>query len=123
MDSGFIFFACLICIPMGICILAFYTYLLYDAGRNHARKRRPARTAVQALTVIAMISCIPAFTVLLLPFHPLVRITIAVGIWIFHAQPAALGFWAGCDEAKMTGRERMERQAEDWLRHWDAIDS
>jgi hypothetical protein len=99
--------------------LAAYSYGLYSLGRRLALQPGLRLKANRTLTGMVALACILAGATLLIDLELPFKIVAVVGIFILHAQPTCVGFWAGCELGKKADQELFRERTDEWLSEWE----
>lgn len=95
--------------------LCLYVYGLFQAGKwlaSRWRLRLKPAAACAMFAIVALAADLPA-----LPFQmeSIYKLTLLFGLWLVHAQPIALGYWAGYDAGREADEERWASRVSEWL--------
>lgn len=99
--------------------LSLYVYGLYAVGRWLAIRFRTRIGPWAAIGCFAAIAILFDLPVLLFKFDPIFKTTCIFGVWLVHAQPPSVGYWAACELQRKGDEERWERTANEWLAEFE----
>lgn len=96
-----------------------YVYALYTVGRGLARRfRLRFRPAIMALAFSLFAGAV-AFPALHIDLDPISRATLAFAIWLIHAQPLSVGYWATTELQRQRDLDRWEQTVDEWVNEFE----
>lgn len=118
MEAGaFILF--LILLAFATFWLGIYCYLLYQSGRKLAERYRVYLSPRAAAAVFGVISALIAAPVAILDIDLIYKSCLIFGIWLIHAEPVSVGYWAGSDIGRGEDVQRWNEKTDQWLAEWE----
>lgn len=99
--------------------LGLYCYFLYQAGRRIADKYRVRFTPKVAAILFALAGCAIAAPFALLELDVIYKTCLIFGVWLIHAEPVSVGYWAGSDIGRGADLERWDQTTDEWLAEWE----
>lgn len=114
-----IFFGSMVVLAVGTATLLGYTFVLYRLGRILA-EHLGSRLSPTLGAVLIGVAWLPvSLLALVVPVGPIVQIGLAICLYVVHAQPTCVGFWAGRALDRMESERRWTKNADDWLADWE----
>ncbi|HZH97820.1 MAG TPA: hypothetical protein VEX38_02510 [Fimbriimonadaceae bacterium] len=111
---------------LNICLIAFasfwlaaYTYGLYSLGRRLAQRPSLRLKPRHVLACVLLTAGLLSWATVGIDMAIAFKIAAVVGIFILHAQPTCVGFWAGCEIGRKADQELFRERADEWLREWE----
>jgi len=99
--------------------LGAYAYALYLFGRWLARRRRWKASPKLATSLLAVAWVPVAVPAAFLPMDPFIKTALVISLYILHAQPCCVGYWAGREIRKRESERRWNRNVDFWLSEWE----
>lgn len=118
MDNPWILILYLGVLALATFWMCVYIYGLYRLGRVLACRYRTKP--------VLTLSCIFLFAVALaaggyfLPVDMFVKAGVMFSVWLLHAQPLVVGFWAGMEIGRKEDVLRWQSRTEEWLQEWES---
>ena len=99
--------------------LGVYCYLLYQAGRKCADKLRVRLQPKTAAALFGLASAVVACPFGWLDIDIIYKSCLVFGIWLIHAEPLSVGYWAGYDIGRGEDVQRWHEKTDQWLAEWE----
>lgn len=99
--------------------LGLYCYLLYQGGRKVAEKYRVRFTPRVAAVAFGLASILIAAPFAFLEIDAIYKSCLIFGVWLIHAEPISVGYWAGADIGRGADLERWDENTDQWLAEWE----
>lgn len=99
--------------------LGVYIYVLYNWGRRLAERFRIRFTPTHAAIAFGVVGAVVALPSTFLDIDIIYKACLAFGIWLIHAEPISVGYWAGYDIGRGEDLSRWEQKTEEWLSDWE----
>lgn len=99
--------------------LGLYCYLLYQAGRRISDHYRVKISPKAAAVIFGVASMLVAAPFALFSIDAIYKSCLIFGVWLIHAEPISVGYWAGSDIGRGADLERWEENTDQWLTEWE----
>lgn len=99
--------------------LSVYAWLLYLLGKKIAASRFGRRKFSAAAFLICLGSLVLALPAILWLEPPILNVCAGFAIWITHAQPTLIGYWAGLELKRRKDSAEFSKRVDRWLREWE----
>jgi hypothetical protein len=109
----------LILLAFGTFWLGIYCYLLYQAGRKLAERFRVKIGPKLAAVIFGCGAAVIAAPIGWLELDIIYKSCLIFGIWLIHAEPISVGYWAGVEIGHGDDLQRWEEKTDQWLADWE----
>jgi hypothetical protein len=109
----------IVALALGTLWLCGYIFGLYSLGRRAARAPLLRARPKMAFGIFMFGASLLTSTLLLFDLDLIYLAALMVCVWLLHAQPVSVGFWAGLEIARKEDEEAWERNVDVWLREWE----
>lgn len=99
--------------------LSLYTFGLYLLGKRLALAWRTRLSPVAAIFVFAGFASLIDLPLLALEIGAIYKLTLLFAVWLMHAQPTSVGYWATCEIQRKLDLERWEANADAWVEDFE----
>ncbi len=95
--------------------LSIYVFGLYCGGKWLASKYRMKLKPLAAAALISVLALAVDLPILPFDLQAVHKLTLLFGLWLIHAQPLSIGYWAGYDAQRKADERRWAQNAEAWV--------
>lgn len=99
--------------------LGIYCYLLYQAGRKLSRDFRVKVGPRMAAVLFGVGAAIIASPFALLEIDLIYKYCLIFVVWLIHAEPISVGYWAGVEIERGDDLQRWDEKTDLWLAEWE----
>lgn len=96
-----------------------YCYVLYQAGRKLAEQYRVHVGPKLAAVIFGVGAAVLAAPFGFLDVDLIYKSCLIFGVWLIHAEPISVGYWAGVDIGRGDDLQRWDEKTEQWLAEWE----
>lgn len=99
--------------------LGLYVYGLYAFGRWLANRYRLQWSPLAMALVFGGLALVVALPCLMVDLEPISKATLVFAMWLLHAHPPAVGYWATVETQRERDIVRWERSVDEWINEFE----